>query len=41
MQSLYEINNGTSIFLKFPSNPTIETEGKPQRFLRTLNKKVF
>ena len=41
MSSLYEIINDTSKFLKLPSDPTIWKEGELQRFLRTLNKKVF
>ena len=41
MSNLYEIINGTSKFLKLPSDPTIGREGKLQRFLRTLNKKGF
>ena len=41
MSSLSEIINGTSKFLKLPSDPTIGREGKLQRFLSTLNKKSF
>ena len=46
MSSLYvkfiwDYCNDTSKFLKFPSEPTIEREGKLQRLLHTLNKKSF
>ena len=41
LSSLYEIINGTSKFLKLPSDPAIGREGKLQRFLPTLNKKDF
>ena len=33
--------NDTSNCLKLPSDPTVGREGKPQRFLCTLNKKGF
>ena len=41
MSSLYETMNDTSNCLKLPSDPTVGREGKPQRFLCTLNKKGF
>ena len=41
MSSLHEIINDMSKFLKLPSDPTIGREGKLQKLLCTLNKKVF
>ena len=38
---MYDIVNDASKFLKSSSDPTLRTEGKLQRFLRTLKNKDF